>query len=200
MAERLIIFTRYPEPGTTKTRLIPVLGAKGAARLQRQMTEQTMAQVRSLQASRPLSVEIYFTGGNREQMQAWLGSDLTYRQQGEGDLGVRMASAFEASFATGITGAILIGTDCPDLRDQLMERAFQTLEYHDLILGPAQDGGYYLIGLRRLIPELFVGISWGSDLVRQQTVEIAQRLDLAIAYLPILTDIDRPEDLVGCSQ
>ncbi len=193
--ERLIVFTRYPEPGKAKTRLIPVLGPEGAAKLQRQMTEHTLAQVKELQTSRPLSVEVHFAGSNPQQMQAWLGSDVVYRQQSQGDLGMRMAGAFEASFTAGMTGVVIIGTDCPDLNDQLMVEAFQALEENDLVLGPAQDGGYYLIGLRRLIPELFVGVSWGTSQVRQQTVEIAQRFDLAIAYLPLLNDIDRPEDL-----
>lgn len=193
--ECLIIFTRYPEPGKTKTRLIPALGAEGAAELQRQMAEDTLARAKKLKASRPLSVEVHFTNGDRNLMQDWLGSEPIYRQQGEGDLGKRMASAFETAFADAMTGVAIVGVDCPDLSVQLMAKAFEVLEQYDLVLGPAQDGGYYLIGLKRLIPELFVGVSWGTSVVRQQTVEIAKGLGLAIAYLPILNDIDRPEDL-----
>ncbi|MEQ8958458.1 MAG: glycosyltransferase, partial [Coleofasciculus sp. C2-GNP5-27] len=89
----------------------------------------------------------------------------------------------------------IIGTDCPDLNPQIMAEAFKFLETQDLVLGPAQDGGYYLIGLRRSIPELFVGINWGTSQVRQQTIEIADNLGLAIAFEPMLNDIDRPEDL-----
>ena len=193
--ETLIIFTRYPEPGKTKTRMIPALGEEGAAKLQRQMTEDTLVKAKKLQEFHPVFVEIHFTGGNQPLMQAWLGADVIYRQQNEGDLGNRMASAFEASFAAGMTGVVIIGTDCPDLDTQIMADAFQFLKANDLVLGPAQDGGYYLIGLRRLVPELFVGIDWGTSQVRQQTVEIADNLGLAIAFLPILYDIDRPEDL-----
>jgi len=195
--ECLIIFTRYPEPGKTKTRLIPLLGAEGAARLQRQMTEQTLAQVKELKAFRPLSVEVHFAGGNQQLMQDWLGSDIIYRQQSDGDLGRRMALAFKDSFSAGMTSVVIIGTDCPDLNAQLMVKAFHALEQNDLVLGPALDGGYYLIGLRRLIPELFRGISWSTAEVLEQTISIAQRLDLAIAFLPLLNDIDRPEDLIG---
>lgn len=193
--ETLIIFTRYPEPGKTKTRMIPALGEEGAANLQRQMTENTLAKVKKLQAFYPVSVEIHFAGGNQQLMQAWLGADVIYHQQGEGDLGKRMASAFERSFTAGMKGVVIIGTDCPDLDTQIMAEAFKFLETQDVVLGPAQDGGYYLIGLRRLIPELFVGINWGTAQVRRQTVEIADNLGLAIASLPILHDIDRPEDL-----
>lgn len=195
--ECLIIFTRYPERGKTKTRLIPVLGAEGAARFQRQMTEQTLAQVKELKAFRPLSVEVHFAGGNQQLMQDWLGADIIYRQQSEGDLGRRMALAFKDSFSAGMTSVVIIGTDCPDLKAQLMVKAFHALEQNDLVLGPALDGGYYLIGQRRFIPELFTGISWSTAEVLEQTISIAQRLDLAIAFLPLLNDIDRPEDLIG---
>jgi hypothetical protein len=193
--ECLIIFTRYPEPGKTKTRLIPLLGAEGAATLQRQMTEQKLAEVNQLQAFYPLSVEVHFAGGNEQLMQEWLGSSLVYRRQSEGDLGDRMASAFQASFAAGMTAGVLIGSDCPDLNASLMAEAFQLLRQHDLVLGPALDGGYYLIGLRRLIPELFTGIPWSTAEVLQQTITIAKRLGLAVAKLPLLSDVDRPEDL-----
>jgi hypothetical protein len=191
----LIIFTRYPEPGKTKTRLIPVLGAEGAATLQRQMTEQKLAQVRELQAAYPVSVEVHFTGGNEQLMQSWLGSSLIYQRQSEGDIGCRMASAFQASFEAGMNNVVLIGIDCPDLNAQLMAEAFQALHQHDLVLGPAVDGGYYLIGLRRLIPELFTGIRWSTAEVLPETLRIAHRLELAVAKLRLLSDVDRPEDL-----
>lgn len=193
--ECLILFTRYPEPGKTKTRLIPALGAEGAATLQRQMTEQKLAEVNQLQAFYPLSVEVHFAGGNEQLMQEWLGSSLVYRRQSEGDIGDRMASAFQLSFAAGMNAVVVIGTDCPDLNAPLMAEAFQLLRQHDLVLGPALDGGYYLIGLRRLIPELFTGIPWSTAEVLQQTITIAKRLGLAVAKLPLLSDVDRPEDL-----
>lgn len=191
----LIIFTRYPEPGKTKTRLIPVLGEDGAATLQRQMTEQKLAEVNKLQAFYSLSVEVYFTGGNEQLMQEWLGSNLVYRRQSEGDIGCRMASALQSSFEAGMDNVVLIGIDCPDLNAQIMAQAFQALRQHDLVLGPAADGGYYLIGLRRLIPELFAGIRWSTDEVLSETLKIAQRLELNVAKLPLLRDVDRPEDL-----
>ncbi|NEP63888.1 MAG: glycosyltransferase [Symploca sp. SIO2G7] len=195
--ERLIVFTRYPEPGKTKTRMMPILGAEGAAMLQRKLTENTLLRVKELAAYRPLSIEVHFTGGTEQQMQAWLGSDWSYQPQVEGDLGERMASAFATSFAAGITRVVTIGIDCPDLKASLLEQAFETLKIYDLVLGPAEDGGYYLIGLKRMIGELFVGISWGTSQVRQQTVEIANQLNLKTAFLPLLKDIDRPEDLSG---
>ena len=193
--ESLIIFTRYPEPGKTKTRLIPALGAEGAANIGRKMTEHTLNHVKDLQSLRLIAIAVYFTGGNTQLMQQWLGNDVRYQCQGEGDLGSRMALAFASAFEEGSKSVVIIGTDCPSLKPKLMGDAFQELSQHDLVLGPAQDGGYYLIGLRRLIPELFTGISWGTSEVLQQTVTIGKQLDLAIAYLPTLADVDRPEDL-----
>lgn len=196
MTERLIIFTRYPRPGKAKTRLIPALGAEGAATLQRQMTEHTLAQVRNLASS--ISIEIWFADGDRSaqgQMQNWLGSEWVYQSQGEGDLGDRLITASQTAFATGMERVVIIGTDCPGLDADRLTQAFQALQDHDLVLGDATDGGYYLIGLRRSIPELFKGINWSTSAVRQQTVAIANQLKLTVAHLPALSDIDYPGDL-----
>lgn len=208
--KRLIVFTRHPQPGKAKTRLIPALGAEDASNLQRQMTEHTLRQVERLQTrqsqagkftdSHALSVEIWFAGTDspeldRQRMQSWLGQKWDYRSQPTGDLGERMAQAFQTAFRDGIKHAITIGTDCPGLDTNRMEQAFWLLQSHDLVLGPATDGGYYLIGLSQFVPELFTGIAWSTSDVLQQTVQIAEQLGLKIAYLDALTDVDRPEDL-----
>ena len=197
ISEKLIVFTRYPEPGKTKTRLIPVLGKTGAANLHRLMAQKAIARAISLQNSRRLSVEIHHTGGSQQQIQDWLGTDIIYQNQIDGDLGTRMLAAFQNSFNSGVDKAAIIGTDCPTLKAEIMAQAFEELSQHDLVLGPAKDGGYYLIGLRRAIPELFGGIQWGTSEVFASTRAIAQNLDLNIAYLPTLADIDLPEDLLG---
>jgi uncharacterized protein len=193
--EQILVFTRYPEPGQTKTRLIPALGADGAAQVHRQMAEHTLAQVKHLQQSRAVEAEIHFSGSNESQMQAWLGMGWNYHQQSEGDLGDRLISALTTSFQSGAEAALVIGTDCPGLNASLMATALDQLQTHDLVLGPATDGGYYLIGLKSLIPELFTGIPWGTDTVWQRTMAIAQELGLTVTNLPPLDDIDRPEDL-----
>ncbi|MBV8884743.1 MAG: TIGR04282 family arsenosugar biosynthesis glycosyltransferase [Chroococcidiopsidaceae cyanobacterium CP_BM_RX_35] len=193
--EHLIVFTRYPEPGKTKTRLIPALGAQGAADIQRQMTEYTLSQAKELQL-RSVSVEVRYDGGKRQLMQDWLGYDIVCRSQGKGDLGSRMMRSHQFAVKTGRDYVVIIGTDCPGLNVEVMTQAFHKLHLaYDLVLGPAIDGGYYLIGLSRLLPELFTGISWGTAEVLQQTVAIAQKLNLSIAYLAPLADVDRPEDL-----
>jgi uncharacterized protein len=206
--DRLLLFTRYPMPGQAKTRLIPALGAEGAADLQRQMTEHTLAQVKRLQVIRPVAVEIWFAGSghnaghnsdndldDRTRMADWLGADWVYQAQSQGDLGDRMANAFQAAFDQGMERVVVIGTDCPGLQADLMAQAFEALATQDLVLGDAIDGGYYLLGLRRSQPQLFMGIDWGAATVRSQTLEIAKRLGLAIGHLAPLADVDYPEDL-----
>ncbi|MFW9264338.1 TIGR04282 family arsenosugar biosynthesis glycosyltransferase [Nostoc sp. CALU 546] len=193
--QHLIIFTRYPEPGKTKTRLIPALGTVGAANLQRKMTEHTIFQVQELQKAIDISVEVRFVGGDSQLMQDWLGLDLVYQSQGEGDLGLRMARSLFDAFQSGAEQVIIIGTDCPGVNPQILATAFEKLHAFDLVLGPAIDGGYYLIGLCQPIPELFVNIEWGTAQVFQKTVDIAQKLNLSHVNLLPLADVDRPEDL-----
>ena len=195
MSETLIIFSRYPVPGKTKTRLIPALGAKGAAELQQQMTEHTLKTAIALARSRQVATEIHFAGGNLLQMQEWLGQERTYIAQVGGDLGVKMRSAFNRAFESGSRRAVIIGIDCPDLNCEILMAAFDALKTHDLALGVAEDGGYYSIGLNRLFPQLFQSIDWGTERVLKQTQSIAQQLELDVAYLPTLPDVDRPADL-----
>ena len=198
--KRLIIFTRYPEPGKTKTRLIPLLEAEGAADLQRNMTEHTLVQVKRLSTSRELSVEIRYEGGNESLMKNWLGPDFDYRSQGRGDLGLRMQRSLEDAFRAGATEAVIIGTDIPDITDVIIQKAFDALKLKNVVLGPAKDGGYYLIGLQKdslsqAIPDLFTGINWGKDGVLNKTIEVVKGLGLNFSLLDELEDVDRLEDL-----
>ena len=196
----LIIFTRYPTPGKVKTRLIPAVGAEGAALFHRQMTVQVIDRSRALQSDLPVTIAVHFDGDNYQPMSDWLGTDLAYQSQGEGDVGVRMARSF-AAVCQHDSSVVLVGTDCPELTTDILSQAFSLLQAgKDLVLGGAVDGGYYLIGMRDYHPELFVDIDWSTDRVLQQTVAIAHRLNLAIGYLPTLTDIDRPEDLTILTQ
>lgn len=201
--QHLIIFTRYPEPGRTKTRLIPKLGAEGAANLQREMTERTLFQVRELQQQISVSVEIRFTGGNLQLMRNWLGDNWIYQPQGGGDLGEKMARSLNSAFHLNCHHSgqqrnhktVIIGTDCPGLNTHILQTAFQSLDDSEVVIGPATDGGYYLIGACRVYPELFANIAWGTADVLQQTSHVLESLHLSCSFLNPLTDIDRPEDL-----
>lgn len=196
---RLILFTRYPEVGKTKTRLIPHLGAEQAACLQRQLTEHIVTEIQQVPVSCSPSLEVHFAGGSHDQMATWLGDHLCYLPQTSGDLGKRMSQAFSQGFQDGMKRVVMIGADCPDVTSDLLAQAFQSLESFNVVLGPALDGGYYLIGLSEACREahegLFQGIDWGTSQVFDQTVAIAHRLNLTLNALTPLSDIDRPEDL-----
>ena len=198
--EQLVIFTRYPEPGITKTRLIPVLGPEGAAAVQRQMTEHLLDNVSRLVRTRPLTVEIRFAGGDARLMQNWLGSDFLCAAQGDGELDKRMTAALTAAFDAGAKAAVIIGTDIPGITAEIIGRAFDALRQKDAVFGPAADGGYYLVGLRkgafgRALPTLFSGLPWGTNRVLALSLERAAELTLSVALLDTLEDVDRPEDL-----
>ncbi len=192
---RLILFTRYPRPGRTKTRLIPALGAQGAAALQQRMSEAIIAQMAQFAAQYPVNLEIRYADGNQQAVEAWLSSDIPCLDQGEGDLGDRLRRAFAQAFSQGSRQVVVIGADCPHLTPALFAQAFAALESRELVLGPAMDGGYYLIGLNRLAPALFAEIPWGSEEVLAATLKQAQDLNLSTHLLEPLADVDRPEDL-----
>ena len=193
--ETLIIYSRYPEPGKTKTRMIPALGAEGAAQLQRRMTEHTLETARKSKSDRDISIEVHFAGGNEQLMSDWLGKDIKHIPQVFGDLGDKMNYSFTQSLDFNSQRVVIIGIDCPDINIDILNNAFNSLQNNDLVLGVAEDGGYYLIGLNKTIPQLFQSIDWGTEKVLNQTKAIAQRLNLKTKYLTTLSDIDRPEDL-----
>jgi rSAM/selenodomain-associated transferase 1 len=196
----IIVFTRYPEIGKTKTRLIPAIGAEKAANLQRKMTEKTLQKVSKIKENistdeNEIDVKIYYNGGSLLLMQQWLGHDLTLIKQIEGELGAKMYSALENNYHQNQTPVIIIGIDCPFLDQKILFQALTAVENNDLVIGKAEDGGYYLIGLNKPRKKLFDNINWGTDQVYNQTIQIAQTLNLSIHNLPVLKDIDRPEDL-----
>ncbi len=189
----ILLFARYPVPGQAKTRLIPELGPEGAARLHRRMTEHAVAAARSVAAV----LTICCTGGRRRDFRAWLGPDLDFAVQPELDLGGRLQWAFERAFRNGSARAMAIGADVPGIAPAILREAFDALDTRDVVLGPAMDGGYYLIGMNRPHPELFAGMAWGTESVCVQTRRAIQRLGLSCHELPVLNDVDRPGDLAA---
>jgi hypothetical protein len=184
---RVILFTRFPVPGEVKTRLIPFLGADGAADLQRRMTEFMVRQVRRT----GVPMQIRYVGGSESQMREWLGIEAHYAPQGPGDLGERMSRAFAQAFEDGADKVLVIGCDCPDNRSTNILEAIKKLDEAPCVIGPASDGGYYLIGLREPYPELFQGIDWGTGTVFRQTVGKIH----AHRLLSVLDDVDEPRDI-----
>jgi len=190
---RLVLVSRYPRPGSAKTRLIPALGPEGAAAVQRQLAEATVAMLRTLPPD--ITLDIYFADANLRQMRQWLGEDLHYSEQPAGPLGDKLAAKAAASLRAQEDRLVFIGTDCPALcADDLIE-AFTLLDRCDVVIGPALDGGYYLLGLARFIPQLFVGIPWGGEGVFAATLTTCRTLGLRVEELLPKADIDRPEDL-----
>ena len=194
-SERLILFTRYPETGKTKTRLIPLLGPHVAADLQKQMTEHVLARTTGFVSDRRIDMEVRYEGGNRGLMEKWLGSHISYRSQGRGDLGTRMARAFSQAFEQGKKRVVIVGSDCPGINEATVRTAFDLLDKFDLVLGPAKDGGYYLIGLRQEKSKLFEDVPWGTAEVAARTLEIAKLLGLRWVKVEPLDDVDRAEDI-----
>jgi len=193
----LVLFTRYPRPGQTKTRLIPALGPEGAARAHQEMTEHTMNRLRRVVLEQRLKFEVRFTGGSLPEMQQWLGRAAILISQPEGDLGERLARTAAEAFAKGATSIILVGSDCPSLDSAHVGIALDQLGRHPLVFGPATDGGYYLVGLSRPLPELFAGIHWGTQHVLAESIANAHRLGIKPFLLPELADVDEPADLAN---
>lgn len=198
-SEALIVFARDPQPGKAKTRLLPAVGPEGAATLQHRMTLGVLREARRLREDRKTCVVVHFAGNDADAMRSLYGADLPYRAQCRGDLGARLIESFAGAFSLGACAAVAVGTDCPALTHDLMSEAFEALKNHDLVLGPATDGGYYLIGLSRLDARLFYDIAWGTDRVLEQTQRTARKLGLSVRLLKPLSDVDRPEDLTELS-
>ncbi|MBW2328562.1 MAG: TIGR04282 family arsenosugar biosynthesis glycosyltransferase, partial [Deltaproteobacteria bacterium] len=148
---------------------------------------------------RKIELQIYYCGGSQQEMANWLGRNCTLCIQQGSDLGQRMEHAFTQTIQQGAERILLIGSDCPDITADIISNGLKKLNNHDLVLGPAADGGYYLIGLRthgNEIATLFNSIDWGTDQVLEQTLTQAKKGELSCTLLPQLHDIDRPEDLV----
>ena len=184
MSARVVLFTRYPEPGKAKTRLIPALGAADAAALHRTLTAHTLRVVRET----GLALEVRSTGAPVAAFAAWLGA-AKITDQGEGDLGARLARA-GPPYPT-----LFIGADAPDLTPALLRDAADALAHADAVIGPAEDGGYWLLGLARAVADVFEGIDWSTEVVFAQTVARLAAAGIDPTLLPMLADCDRPEDL-----
>ncbi len=193
--ERVVLFTRFPEPGKAKTRLIPALGDAGAAGLHRRMTEIAHAAARGSRAA----VEVRITGATADEFREWLPNTML-ALQGEGDLGERMACALDDAFVSGLERVVLIGSDCPELTSGVLDAAFDRLRHADAVVGPATDGGYYLIGFTRrgrsrARTTAFANVEWGGPNVFAETLHNLDQAGISVARMAPLGDVDRPEDL-----
>jgi len=190
---QLLIFARNPEPGRVKTRLIPALGIEAATAIYRRMLRDTLASCSQLELQR---CELWLDQVPPESDLAALLQtyDMPLQVQLGQDLGLRMHNAFVTSLRSA-DSAVLIGTDCPGYDPVYLEAAFRALTQQDAVIGPAADGGYVLIGLKKTAPSLFRDIPWGTDGVLAATREQLRRLHWNWSELPVRHDVDNPEDL-----
>lgn len=184
-AVRLVAFARYPVAGQCKTRLIPAIGAGRAAAVHKRLVENCIAAMRET----GLPCELRITGAPLDAFADWLGHDIAYVDQGQGDLGDRLSRAGPPY------PVIIIGSDCPDLDGARLTAAAKMLAVRDAVIGPAEDGGYYLLGLKRAAPWLFTDMPWGTDSVCGETVTRFAARGVTPKMLEPLADLDRPEDL-----
>jgi uncharacterized protein len=187
----IAVFARAPVAGQAKTRLIPRLGAAGAARLQRQLIERALARARSVRGAR---VTLWTTADDADaRALAEAARALVRLQQGH-DLGARMSNAF-AETLDGARPMLLIGTDCPAQTAADLENAVAALRDADAVIQPAEDGGYVLIGMKQFHPALFEQVAWGSATVLATTRARAADRRVRLAELPMSWDLDRSDDL-----
>lgn len=186
----LIIFTRNPVQGRVKTRLAAVTGDETALKVYRALREHTASAAKASHAQRAVFYSDYLPDKD-----CFLdGETLAFLQTGK-NLGERMLHAFETAFSLPFRHAVLIGTDCPDLHAGLIDQAFSVLERSDAVIGPAKDGGFYLIGLKRSYPDVFLNRTWSHSSVLKETIRRLGESRATFELLPELQDIDTFEDL-----
>lgn len=188
MDNALIIFIRNPEPGKVKTRLAAAVGDERALAIYRELLDLTRRAALGSEAEKYLWYSHFV-----DKADGWPESDFRKMlQQGE-DLGDRMAYAFETALADH-DKAVIIGSDCPYLSPVLLDEAFELLDDSDFVIGPATDGGYYLLGMNRFAPEVFQGIEWSTDTVFRETVARIRQSGADYEVLPLLSDVDEIGD------
>ncbi len=193
----LIIFARQPASGKVKTRLTPALSPTRASQLYHCMLADTINRFESLEGVDRI---LFYTGGeDAESYFRNLWPDLRLRPQKGADLGSRIEEAFSLVFASGYRSAAIIGTDSPDLPVSFVIDAFRLLSdgNTEAVFGPAEDGGYYLLAVKRVYSDLFHEISWGSGQVLRESLEKAESMGIRVSKLPMWADVDTSEDLAG---
>lgn len=191
MSRVVAIFARYPQPGIVKTRLIGRLTAEEAEEVYRRCLDLTLACIDAVSGVR----RVLAVTPDDADCSGIVGENVSVVPQGPGDLGQRLRRVVDREFAAGCRHLVVVGSDCPALCPEDVQRAFALLESADVVIGPATDGGYYLLGLRTALPALFESIAWGSSQVAQQTRDHAREAGLRVAELAVRQDLDRYEDI-----
>jgi len=188
-----IVFAKYPEPGRVKTRLIGALTAEQAADVHRRLLRATL---QCLDGIAGLAV-VLAVSPDEADFAEFAGTPIATWPQGGGDLGSRLALAVERAFGMGSQRVLLVGSDCPQMSPEDAVTALDLLHRHDVVMGPAMDGGYYLLGLCRPVTELFASIDWSSPRVSVQTQARASEAGLSLAMLQTRRDVDEVGDIMA---
>jgi uncharacterized protein len=189
----VLVFVRAPVAGQVKKRLARALGAERALRIYRRLAEQAVSAARGLGLR--ADVRVLFTpAGSAPEVRVWLGEDAAYFPQRGDDLGERMRRACQDAFAAGYRRVLVIGSDLPAMTTPLLETALDLLEQHPAVIGPAADGGYYLLGLQQPL-ELFEDVPWSTSAVLDCTLHHLRAVAITPALLPELADVDEMTDL-----
>nr|MBC7613140.1 TIGR04282 family arsenosugar biosynthesis glycosyltransferase [Pseudopedobacter sp.] len=186
----IIIFLKYPELGRSKTRLAANVGNEKALEVYKELLAHTNLISKELNCDKYL-----FYDKVTPNKMPW-GDDIYHTAyQLDSDLGGRMQNAFSQLFEKGYERIVIIGSDCYDLTQQIIEEALEKLKNKDVVIGPAKDGGYYLLGLTQLIPQLFTGVKWSTEEVFSSTTKALDSLNIGYDTTAVLSDIDVYEDL-----
>ncbi len=190
----LIVFLKYPEPGRVKTRLARDIGWKNASLIYSEIAQSVIG--KASKSSKYETLIFFDPPEKKEDVRRWLkNTSLNLLPQEGNPIGERMLNAFERAFSLGATSAVIIGTDCMEVSDKTVLEAFRALREADAVLGPARDGGYYLLRLNRPFPWVFKGIKWSTNLVLSQTIKKLEEKKLRFKLLETLTDVDTIRDL-----
>lgn len=193
MRSVVIVFLKFPLPGRVKTRIAAEAGEQRAVEIYEELVKRVGAMLRECK----MEVWIAYTLCSEEEMASWLRGigfprPRAFLPQCEGDLGVRQAQAVERAFQGGYESVTIIGADCPEISAALLEEANDRLAEEDLVFGPTEDGGYYLMAAKSTLPaaELFAGVAWSTKSTLRDCLENARRLGLKASHMGFLKDID----------
>lgn len=192
----VLLFLKAPREGQVKTRLAKTIGTKDALAAYCKMATKQVEEIDPKWNKR-----IHYTPTDAlSEMRNWLGCDRVYVAQNDGDLGTRLSTAVEQHFQNHAGPVFLIGADCPWLDSHVLQNAAKAISKSDIVIGPAHDGGYYLLGLNQSTPSLFEGIEWSTKKVFNQTIEQAKAANLSIVELSPLHDVDTIEEWTHAQQ
>lgn len=195
----VLLFARWPRKGLVKTRLAARLGEEGALEMHRAMLEDNRERLERLRHAGIAETRLLWADGPPpgEDLRARLGAHPDEGLQEGADLGERLCGAIERGLAEGRPAVLVLGSDCPTLPEKRPGEALAALAEADLVFGPCPDGGYYLVGARRPVPEVFRDIPWGGEEVLARSLEAARAAGASVHLLPPHADVDRPADLLA---